>query len=167
MAAEEEQLKQLQDGLAAQLEVLQRHRAELRVTSPIAGVVLTWNPAELLQDRPVREGQRLLTIADPSGPWVLELPVPDAVIGHIHAAQQRASAELPVTFLLATEPAVTHRGQVAQVAHSSDTADGQPPSVLVTVQLEDAAPASAAPARASGRGSTAASGPSATFGCTI
>jgi len=143
LAAEEEQLKQLQDGLAAQLQVLERHRAELRITSPMAGVVLTWNPAELLQDRPVREGQRLLTVADPSGAWVLELPVPDAAIGHILAAQQRDQAELSVTFLLATEPAVTHRGRLARVAQNSETADGQPPSVLVTAVLDDAAPASA------------------------
>lgn len=143
LAAEEEQLKQQQDGLTAQLEVLQHHREELRVVSPIAGTVLTWNPAELLQDRPVREGQRLLTVADPSGPWVLELPVPDAAIGHILAAQKRGDSELPVTFLLATEPAVTHRGQVTQVAHNSDTPDGQPPSVLVTVALVNAAPATA------------------------
>lgn len=143
LAAEEEQLKQLQDGLAAQLQVLERTRDELRVASPIAGVVLTWNPAELLQDRPVRAGQRLLTVADPAGPWVLELPVPDADIGHILAAQKRGPVELPVTFLLATETAVTHRGQVTHVALNSGTADGQPPSVLVTVSLDGPAPATA------------------------
>jgi multidrug efflux pump subunit AcrA (membrane-fusion protein) len=140
LAVEEEQLKQLQSGLTTQLQLLQSHRRELRVASPIAGVVLTWNPAELLQDRPVREGQRLLTVADPSGPWVLELPVPDTAIGHILTAQKRGQAELPVTFLLATDPAVTHRGRVAQIAQNSDTTEGQPPSVLVTVDLSDAVP---------------------------
>jgi multidrug efflux pump subunit AcrA (membrane-fusion protein) len=143
MAAEEEQLKQQVVGLLAQLQVLERNREELRVASPIAGLVLTWNPSELLLDRPVREGQLLMTVADPAGPWVLEMRVPDADIGHILAAQKRGQVELPVTFLLATEPAVTHRGRVAQVALNSDAVGGQEPSVLVTVRLDNAVPAAA------------------------
>jgi len=143
LAAEEEQLKQQLSSLAAQLELLERRHAELVVTSPITGIVLTWNPEELLRDRPVREGQMLMTVADPAGPWILELRVPDTDIGPLLAAQRQGPSELPVTFLLETEPAATYRGRIAKVAEASDSAGGASPSVLVTVQLESQTPASA------------------------
>ena len=52
-----------------------------------AGTVLTWNVQELLAARPVTRGQVLLTVADLSGPWVLEIRMPDDRIGHVLAAE--------------------------------------------------------------------------------
>ncbi len=127
-ASEEEQLKQQIAGLENQLSVLQQMRNELTVKSPLAGIVLTWNTHELLDDRPVEQGQVLMTVADASGPWVLELHVPDGDAGHVLAGQRNSTNDLPValpvTFLLASDPAVTHRGQLQRLAMATDTSGG-------------------------------------------
>jgi multidrug efflux pump subunit AcrA (membrane-fusion protein) len=143
LAAEEEQLKEQVRGLEAQQALLTRLRGELRVTSPIDGVVLTWNTSDTLLDRPVKQGQRLVTVADPSGPWVLELKTPDADMGHLLVAQRRRGADLPVSFLLATDPAVTHTGRVERVAMATDLAGGDSPSAETTVKIDGPLPAEA------------------------
>jgi multidrug efflux pump subunit AcrA (membrane-fusion protein) len=135
LAAEEEQLKQKIDGLEAQLQVLAAMKAELTVVSPLDGQVLTWQAHDLLAARPVKRGQLLLTIAQGEGPWELELRLPDADAGHLLRAQQ-ARQHLPVTFLLATDPAQSHHGIVERVALDVDASDGRAPSVLVTVKLD-------------------------------
>jgi multidrug efflux pump subunit AcrA (membrane-fusion protein) len=143
LAAEEEQLKEQVRGLQAQQELLASLRGALRVTSPLDGVVLTWNTSDTLLDRPVKQGQRLITVADPSGPWVLELGIPDADMGHLLAAQQRGKADLPVSFLLATDPAVTRAGRIERVALATDLASGDTPSAETVVQIDGPLPAEA------------------------
>jgi multidrug efflux pump subunit AcrA (membrane-fusion protein) len=125
LASEEEQLKQQIQGLENQLSVLRQLREELNVASPLTGVVLTWNTHQLLDNRPVKQGQTLIAVAEAAGPWVLELRVPDAEAGHVLAGQQDDQTDLPVTFLLASDPAVTHRGHLERVALATDTAGGE------------------------------------------
>jgi len=125
LASEEEQLKQQIEGLANQLSVLRQLREELNVASPLTGVVLTWNTHQLLDDRPVKQGQTLLAVADAAGPWVLELRVPDSEAGHVLAAKQDDQSDLPVTFLVASDSAVTHRGHLERVALATDSAGGE------------------------------------------
>jgi hypothetical protein len=91
----------------------------LVVTSPLAGTVLTWNTHESLDARPVKQGQVLLTVAATTGPWHIELQVPDAQAGHVLAARQSAQAPLPVTFLLASDPAATQRAALKRVAQAT------------------------------------------------
>ena len=91
LASEEEQLKHQIAGLENQISVLQRLRSELTLKSPQSGVVLTWNTHELLDDRPVEQGQVLLTVADAAGPWILKLHVPDADAGHVLAGRRNGS----------------------------------------------------------------------------
>jgi len=142
LASEEEQLKQQIQGLENQLSVLRQLRDELNVSSPLAGVVLTWNTHQLLDDRPVKQGQTLLGVADAAGPWVLELRVPDAEAGHVLAGKQDGPSELPVTFLLASDPAVTHRGHLKRVALATDTASGKSAAEAI-VALDGPLPADA------------------------
>jgi multidrug efflux pump subunit AcrA (membrane-fusion protein) len=143
LAAEEEQLKEQVRGLEAQQAHLTRLRGELRVTSPINGVVLTWNTSDTLLDRPVKQGQRLVTVADPSGPWVLELRIPDADMGHLLTAQKRGPSDLPVSFLLATDPAVTHTGRIQRVALATDVVGGDSPHATTVVKINGSLPAEA------------------------
>jgi len=131
LAAEEEI-----DGLEGQLRVLDAQRAELHVASPLAGTVLTWNAHDLLQDRPVRQGQLLLTLADPSGPWQIELNVPDASVGHVLAARRQDSDELPVTFLLATNPARTYAGWVERIALDTSATQDQTAAARVIARID-------------------------------
>jgi multidrug efflux pump subunit AcrA (membrane-fusion protein) len=143
LAAEEEQLKEQVRGLDAQQRLLGELRNELRVASPIRGVVLTWNATDTLQDRPVKQGQLLVTVADPTSPWVLELRVPDADVGHLLAAQRRGRSALPVSFLLATDPAVTHEGEIERVALATDIAGDDSPGALTVVRLAKEPPSDA------------------------
>ncbi|MCI0361920.1 MAG: efflux RND transporter periplasmic adaptor subunit, partial [Planctomycetaceae bacterium] len=139
LASEEEQLKQQIRGLEAQLQVLRQLRRELDVASPLDGIVLTWNPDESLANRPVKQGQTLLTIADPAGPWVLELDVPDRETGHVLAGQRSTSSEkLPVTFLLASDPAMTYRGHLDRMAQATDAAGGK--AMAQTIAALDSPP---------------------------
>lgn len=140
LAAEEEQLKQQIAGLREQQVLLDKLHDDLRVTSPIDGRVLSWNTRETLQDRPVKQGQQLLTVADPQGPWMLELRVADDDVGHVLSAQEELRHDLAVSFLLATEPSVTYRGRIEEVAHVTDTSDGGAPTALLTVELEGTPP---------------------------
>jgi len=149
LASEEEQLKEQVQGLEAQLQVLRQLRRQLDVASPLDGVVLTWNPEQSLANRPVKQGQTLLTVADPSGPWVLELDVPDRQTGHVLAGQRRGSganssgasggANLPVTFLLASDPAITHRAHLDRVSLGTDV-EGSKSTAQTIAALDDPPP---------------------------
>ena len=127
-------------GLQAQLKSLERQsslldeqQAALNVRSPINGRVLTWDLSQLLQSRPVQRGQVLMTIADPDGPWVLELHVPEKRIGHVLDARQGGQTKLSVTYVLATDPARKHRAEIDGMATSVEPDTANEPSVLVTV----------------------------------
>jgi hypothetical protein len=126
LASEEQQLVLQIEGLGNQLTVTQAFHDELNVASPLEGIVLTWNTHQLLDDRPVKQGQLLLTVADPRGPWALELRVPDRAAGHILAGGGESESDLPVTYLLASDPAITHHGRLTHLALATDTVGGRP-----------------------------------------
>ena len=86
--AQEEELRETIRSLQAQYEVLKGKQSECEVRSPIEGEVLTWNVRQLLEDRPVSRGQILLTVGDLSGPWKVDLRIPDRRAGHVLAAQE-------------------------------------------------------------------------------
>jgi multidrug efflux pump subunit AcrA (membrane-fusion protein) len=139
LASEEQQLGLEIQGLENQLAIADQFQQELQVTSPLAGIVLTWNTHQVLDDRPVKQGQLLLTVADPAGPWGLELRIPDRQAGHILASRPQGQPDLPVTYLMASDPAITHRGKLRQLALASDIIDGRSAADAV-VTLDDSLP---------------------------
>lgn len=142
LASEAQQLELQIQGLEKQRAVAEQLLQQLDIASPIDGIVLTWNTHPLLDDRPVKQGQLLLTVADPAGPWGLELRVPDRQAGHILASAPNGQPDLPVSYLLASDPAVTHHGHLRSLALVSDTVDGRSAAdALVT--LGDSLPAGA------------------------
>ncbi len=78
--------KELQ-SLNAQIKLYEKKKEKLEVLSPSDGEVLTWDAHKLLIHRPVQPGQRLLEIADLTGPWQLELTMPEDRMGYINKAQ--------------------------------------------------------------------------------
>jgi multidrug efflux pump subunit AcrA (membrane-fusion protein) len=116
LSAEEERLRKLLESLRRQKDILAQQRAELQVRSPTDGQVLTWDVDELLETRPVKRGQLLLTVAQLDGPWVLKVRVPDRDIGHVLNAQQSIRTDLDVVFVLATDPSRKFQGRVTRVA---------------------------------------------------
>lgn len=88
LSAQLAELKQDLENLDAQWDILQQKQRELTVYSPTNGQVLTWDARNLLIERPVERGQRLLEIADTDGPWQVELRMPEDRMGHVVRAQQ-------------------------------------------------------------------------------
>jgi multidrug efflux pump subunit AcrA (membrane-fusion protein) len=125
LASEEVQLREQLQGLENQLTILRHLRQQLDLSSPLDGVVLTWNTHQLLDNRPVKQGQLLLAVADAAGLWALELKVPDRAAGHVLDGQRLGKTNLPVTYLLASDPAVTHRGHLERLALATDAAGGK------------------------------------------
>src|SRR5208337_865382 len=82
LVAQQEELQELIRNLEEQHVILKKKQAELQVRSPMDGEVLTWDVQQLLQDRPVDRGQALLTVGDLSGPWRLDLRIPDREVAH-------------------------------------------------------------------------------------
>lgn len=134
LAARQAELTAVLEGLDQQLTALARHEAELTVSSPISGRVLTSDVEQLLEGRPVLAEQRLLTVADVDGPWIVEVRVPDRDICHVHDALA-SGAPLPVTFLAATDLESRRSGTVQDVAGvvEHDPLDGA--VVVVTVAV--------------------------------
>lgn len=135
LAAEEKELEETLKSLAAQLEILKRQQAELQLRSPINGQVLTWDVTQLLQNRPVRQGDRLLEVADTRGEWNLEVHVADQNIGYVRDARRELGNDLDVSFVVATDPNVVYHGRLKSMAADTRSDSELGPSVLVTVSL--------------------------------
>ncbi|MEX0613974.1 MAG: efflux RND transporter periplasmic adaptor subunit [Pirellulales bacterium] len=142
LSAEEREIQQRLENLRRELDLLNHERQQLVVTSPIAGRVLTWDVANRLAARLVERGEVLVTVADLSADWQLELDVPDDRIGHVLAAQQELQRNLPVRFRLSSDDREQHRGYVAEICQTADVATDEAtaasPTVLVKVALNSA-----------------------------
>jgi multidrug efflux pump subunit AcrA (membrane-fusion protein) len=140
LSAEERELEQRLANLRRELELLNHERDQLVVSSPIAGRVLTWDVAHRLGARPVERGEVLVTVADLSAKWQLELEVPDDRIGYVLAARSEIESDLPVRFRLSSDDRQEHSGKIAEVCQVADVVENEAaspsPTVLVKVALE-------------------------------
>ena len=101
-------------SLRNELKLLQQKADQLTVVSPIEGEVITFKVEENLLGRPVRSGQILMEVADPTGDWILEVEMPEKRMGHITKALKDSNGELPVEFLLATTTDITLTGRLLE-----------------------------------------------------
>jgi multidrug efflux pump subunit AcrA (membrane-fusion protein) len=138
--AQEEELRETVRGLQAQYVVLKSKQSECEVRSPIEGDVLTWNVRQLLEDRPVGRGQVLLTVGDLSGPWKVDLRIPDRQAGHVLAAQDaQPESPLQVSCLLAMNPRQSFPGTLARMGMRSETSASESPYVEASVDIDRSA----------------------------
>ncbi|MDA1017580.1 MAG: efflux RND transporter periplasmic adaptor subunit, partial [Planctomycetota bacterium] len=135
LAADVSELEERVKNLMKLIAALKQQRDQLAVVSPITGRVLTADFRELLSDRPVLPGQVLLKVADVTGPWALELNVPDQDVGHVLRAKSAANSPLSVTFLLATNPSETYAEVLGEIGETTELFDGETPSVRVIVPV--------------------------------
>ncbi|MBS0210304.1 MAG: efflux RND transporter periplasmic adaptor subunit [Planctomycetes bacterium] len=133
-----ELLEQL-DSQRSQLTLLEQKREQLSIVSPLAGKVVTWDVHELLDQRPVHRGQILLTVADTTGDWELELQVPENRLGHLTEAQRRQGEALPVVYRLATDPGHDHAGTIQEVELAAEIHGDAGNTVQVRVKIDRAA----------------------------
>jgi multidrug efflux pump subunit AcrA (membrane-fusion protein) len=112
---ERAQLRQQVSSLDEQEKILLRKHEQLLVRAPISGQIITWDVKKMLAQRPVTTGQVLMTVADPEGPWELELFMPERRSGKVDLAQEaEKKTELDVDYILATAPDTTRHGVVTQ-----------------------------------------------------
>jgi multidrug efflux pump subunit AcrA (membrane-fusion protein) len=101
LSASESEFQQQLVNLESELALLNEERDKLVVRSPIAGRILTGDLAHRLAARPVERGEALVTVADLSADWQIELAVADDRIGHLLEAQAKeGTTALPVQFRL-------------------------------------------------------------------
>jgi len=119
------------------LEIVNRRVAELTLRSPIAGQVVRWDLIRSLESRPVRQGQLLMQVVDPDGPWQLELRIPDRQVRHVLAAKAAAKEadRVPVRFLFRMSPKTTYSATLDDVHLATDLDQDGELSTLGTVTL--------------------------------
>lgn len=130
------QLQQTTISLKEQRELALHQKQQLRVFSPIDGVVTTWDVHDRLVSRPVERGQVLLSVADPGSEWELDIRMPEDRMGHILAAQKEHGEDLLVRFILATEPGVTYEGRIKEIHRRAEVHGEVGNSVAVKVAFD-------------------------------
>lgn len=119
LAAEQQRLAAQLEGLRAERDLLLAERTRLRVTSPIDGVVTTWEAETLLAGKPVARGELLLTIADDRGDWRLELETPEDRFDLIQQAITAADTPLRVVYETQGPTSDAYEATLTQTAPSA------------------------------------------------
>jgi HlyD family secretion protein len=114
------------EGLERILKI-QRERVEsLNVTAPIDGTVAGFQLDQLLQNRPVQQGELLLEVMDETGPWRLELEIEGSRMGHVLSAwNNNPDHKLHVDFIPATAAESTFSGELEEIASRSAVSSDQ------------------------------------------
>jgi len=134
-SGERNRLREQIESLDRQLSLHSEKRKLLVVESPIDGEITTWNAEDLLENRPVRQGQQLLMVADVGGAWELELLVPDDKSGRVVETARTSPEPLGVTFSPAVDPGTVRQGQVAEVHNAAELRGEEGNTVLVRVAV--------------------------------
>ena len=139
LAGRAAQLQREIESLEQQRKLYDTKKHDLEVRSPIDGVIVTWQVRDRLTLRPVEKGQSLMSIADKTGPWELEVHMPDDRLGHINRAAlaaKQAGRELTVDYILATDPGTRHYGLVKEIHEQAEVRGEAGNTVLVRVTID-------------------------------
>ncbi|MCE9529373.1 MAG: efflux RND transporter periplasmic adaptor subunit [Planctomycetales bacterium] len=143
LAGELVEFRQEAENVRRELELFAEKQKRLRVLADEAGQVVTWEVETSLLRRPVQRGQVLMTLANPDGPWELELYVPEKRLRHILAAQEQADGQteesrptLDVTFMLSSHPGEEYHGRVIEIEQSADVRGEEGNTILVRVEVD-------------------------------
>lgn len=138
LAGEQSELREQLASYKRQAELFEERRRQLMVASPVDGEVTTWDVERLLGNRPVRQGQVLLTLAAVEGNWELKLNVPDDRSGRVVKAAATSADPLRVTFSPALDPGATYEAQVVEIENSADVRGEEGNTVLVRAEIPPA-----------------------------
>ncbi len=141
-------LKQELASLDEQLAVVRKEQAALEVCSPLGGVILNWDSTARLSGRPVRRGDVLLTVANPSGVWELALETEDAEFPFAKRALANPSVEPNVRFQFSTAPGVSRSAVVTHIANATVLSSEGYPVVRITARPSESATADFRPGAA-------------------
>ncbi len=137
------QYSRTEESLDAQLKLYRQKEEQLKVVSPLDGEVITWQLDDKLLNRPVEKGQLLLSVADPTGDWELEVHMPEDRMGSIararaelHGDAAHQTDDLAVSYILATNPGAHHEGTVTEVERRANVQGDEGNIVLVRVKID-------------------------------
>lgn len=130
-----EQLQQSKAAYVKQLQVYQQKLERLTLRSPISGHIVTWNVERFLNNRPVTQGQRLMTIVDNQDSWKATLQVPEGDFGYLQAAMKNQDEEISVKFTMVTNPGQVYEGKVVSIHDRVEKDDEGNRFVPVTVNV--------------------------------
>ncbi len=142
LGVESARLREHIEALELQQKLRETEIKSLTVISPITGQVITWDVEQLLMYRPVARGNVLMTVANPDGPWELELFMEEDRMGHVRRAfLQNPQGPLKVSYILASNPKQKLKGQL-YAANIQDLAQihdefGHSVRLIVEVDRED------------------------------
>ncbi|MFT7639190.1 MAG: hypothetical protein ACI9G1_000921, partial [Pirellulaceae bacterium] len=136
MAADVKELELRAKNLVKIYEMLKQQRDELVIKSPIAGSVVTWEVRNLLQLRPIKSGDMLMTVADLEGPWHLALQVADSDVGHVLRAERDSADPLRLDYCVASDPKTKYRAMVSQIAMETQGSASELPYVDIVANFD-------------------------------
>jgi Barrel-sandwich domain of CusB or HlyD membrane-fusion/GAF domain len=143
LAGELVEFRQEAENIRREQELFAEKQKRLRVVAEEAGQVVTWEVEASLLRRPVQRGQVLMTLANPDGPWELELHVPERRLRHLLAAQERDDGSyqesrppLDVTFMLSSHPGEEYHGVVIEIEQSAEVRGEEGNTILVRVEVD-------------------------------
>jgi hypothetical protein len=104
----------------------------------MVGQVVTWDVQRLLMGRSVQRGQLLITVADPTSEWDLEIMMPEDRMGHVTRAQMdpELGKQLRVRYILATDPNTEYHGFVKEVHYNAEVRGEEGNTVLIRCSLD-------------------------------
>lgn len=146
MAGQMLELRQEAENLQRELELFRARQRQLTVVADQPGQVITWKVDDLLLRRPVERGQVLMTVANPHGPWELELYVPERRMKHLATAvnlppEAGQRPPLDVVFMLSSHPGEEFHGRVVEIEQTTEVRGEDGNTVLVRVAIDkDALP---------------------------
>jgi multidrug efflux pump subunit AcrA (membrane-fusion protein) len=142
LAAQAQQLELQLASLEKQLAVLGERKSALRLTSPIAGQVITLDVQHLLTSRPVERGQVLFTVADTMAGWELAAEVAQRDLGAVVTAGQANATPLAARFRLPGQSERVFEGHVRAISARAlldpEELAGEAPAVEVRVTVDEA-----------------------------
>jgi hypothetical protein len=107
-------------GYERERKIVDEQRKSLKIYSPIDGVIMTWEAKNRLQGLPLAANQPVLSVADLSGPWRVELLIPQNKVGYISQAIRDKQGVLPADFLLTPNPNVRYKGTLDQISDRAE-----------------------------------------------
>jgi multidrug resistance efflux pump len=132
LAGEMLELRQEAENIEQELKLVRQKQQQLTIAAPMRGQVVTWKVHDLLLQRPVIRGQALLKLANPDGPWELELQLPERRLAHV---ERVGDAALEATFVLSSHPGQTFRGRVVEMDRVAEFREGEGNTVLLRVEV--------------------------------
>ncbi len=135
-------LQQQLKSIAQQIALNEEKKRQLTVKAPLSGEIITWDMDQTLPvGRPVARGQKLMTVADFSKEWQLEIRMPENRMGYILEAQRQAAeaggtpTPMKVTYIMATDPDKKYEGEVKEMERIAEVHGEEGNTVLIKVKI--------------------------------